>query len=115
MGASFEVKGNILFIRMWGELDHHLTDALREEADRKIGENNILHLIFDYEKIAFMDSSGIGFVMGRFQKIRDKGGKAVIIGTNPYADKIFEMSGIYQIMRKCPDQKEAEGYLKGER
>lgn len=115
MGASFDVNGNILFIKLEGELDHHCADAIRQKADMEIERRDIMHIIFDYEHINFMDSSGIGFVMGRYKKVHEKGGKAFIIGANAYVDKIFEMSGIYQIITKCEDAEAAYGNIKGER
>ena len=115
MGVSFREKGNILFIRLSGELDHHQAEEIRRRTDRRIEEKDILDLVFDCEEVRFMDSSGIGFVMGRYRKVKEKGGRAVILGTSSYADAIFEMAGIYQIIKKCGDEKQARAYCRQER
>lgn len=115
MGAVFGQAGNILSIRLDGELDHHFADAVKEKADMLMEQRDMRHIIFDFEHINFMDSSGIGFVMGRYKKVQEKGGKAVIIGVNDYVDRIFKMSGIYQLIPKCRDLEEAGRLIKGER
>lgn len=112
MGAVFETKGNILLIHLAGEIDHHCVDEIREDADHLIQQNKIRHVVFDYENVSFMDSSGVGFVMGRYKQINQKGGQALIIGSNQYIDKIFQMSGIYIIMKKMDSFDDACQFLK---
>mgnify|MGYP004591965103 CR=1 FL=1 len=115
MGAVFGQSGNILSIKLDGELDHHSADVVKEKADMLIDQKDMRHIIFDFKHINFMDSSGIGFVMGRYRKVQEKGGQAVIVGANAYVDRIFQMSGIYQIIGKCRDMDEAVGLIEGER
>lgn len=52
------------------ELDHHLADEMRDVIDTIIEERGVRHLIFDFSKISFMDSSGIGLIMGRYKNCR---------------------------------------------
>ena len=67
---QFQVKGRTLVIRMPKELDHHTTGQIPGTADRMIGEKNIQRIEFDFRDTGFMDSSGIGVIMGRYQKLR---------------------------------------------
>ena len=67
---QFQVKGRTLVIRMPKELDHHTTGQIPGIADRMIGEKNIQRIEFDFRDTGFMDSSGIGVIMGRYQKLR---------------------------------------------
>ena len=70
---QFQVKGRTLVIRMPKELDHHTTGQIPGTADRMIGEKNIQRIEFDFRDTGFMDSSGIGVIMGRYQKLRQCG------------------------------------------
>ena len=60
----YMVTGDRLVISMNAELDHHLADEMRDVIDTIIEERGVRHLIFDFSKISFMDSSGIGLIMG---------------------------------------------------
>ena len=61
------------------ELDHHSAEYIREEADRILSERNIRSIVFDFAKTSFMDSSGIGMIMGRYKSIRFLGGKVIAV------------------------------------
>ena len=101
MQIQADKRGNILYIRLQGEMDEHSASFTRREADRladnfRGGER----AVFDLEKVAFMDSSGIGFLLGRF-KLCNRFGVAVYIKSpNAAADKILEMSGVYALIPK---------------
>ena len=64
MEKIFVIKGTNLTIHMPKELDHHNAEEIKREADRLLGTRNIRSIIFDFEKTSFMDSSGIGMIMG---------------------------------------------------
>ena len=64
--AGYELCGNVLVIVPFKELDHCCAVDVREEADSLIEKSGALHLLFDFSEISFMDSSGIGVVMGRY-------------------------------------------------
>lgn len=107
MRLKLEVIDRTMIVSFNGELDHHSAGEAREEIDRKIESNNIINLIFDLSNLKFMDSSGIGVVIGRYKVISKKNGKVAVINLNPHVDKIFEMSGIYKIINKCSNKQEA--------
>ena len=115
MQIIFQTKEKTLIVKLIGELDHHVAGGVKERIDKKITSGAIKNLIFDFSALSFMDSSGIGFVMGRYRQAHEKGGRAFIVGANDYVDKIFEMSGIYQIIQKCETVEEACTLIKGER
>lgn len=97
---TFEVKKGCLIIRIRDELDHHRAVALREEADRRITKEGAKHIIFDFEGVPFMDSSGIGMIMGRYKRVIFTGGRAFVTGVGPSVDRIFRISGLYKIIEK---------------
>jgi len=88
-----------LLINVIGELDHHIALQLKEEADIKMLSSNAINVIFDLSKMTFMDSSGIGVIMGRYKKARTLGGKTVAYGINSDTLRIIKMSGMDKIIK----------------
>lgn len=107
MLTKFEIVNNDLVVKLDGELDHHTAKTVREEIDRQIDENNTKNIIFDLEGIHFMDSSGIGVVMGRYKKVHRLGGETGVINLSSRVEKIFKMSGLFNIVKKFENKKEA--------
>ncbi len=99
-GAEYEIDGRCLVIRLRNELDHHNAVQIREEADRIIDRKNIKHIIFDFSGAGFMDSAGIGVIMGRYRKVIFIGGKIAVSNVNSAVDRIFRISGLYKIIEK---------------
>lgn len=97
MQIEFEMTDDILIANLDGELDHHTSSLVREEIDKTVDAFHSKHLIFNFKKVTFMDSSGIGVIMGRYNKISQLGGRLVITGYNEYIDRILDMAGIYTI------------------
>ena len=89
-------SGNLLIVRVAGELDHHFADEIRMRIDAEIMKPPVTNILFDFNNLSFMDSSGIGMIMGRYKKIKALGGKAWIICNNPNATRILEMSGVFK-------------------
>lgn len=80
------------------ELDHHIANEVREEIDYVIQEKQVKNIVFDFKNMNFMDSSGIGVVIGRYKKISSEGGRVAVININPRVKKIFELSGMNKII-----------------
>lgn len=74
----YMVSGNNLVISLNAELDHHLADEMREVIDDIIDKRGVDRVIIDFSKVDFMDSAGIGLIMGRYKKIRDIGDICVV-------------------------------------
>ena len=90
-----------------GELDHHLAGSVRETIDRKLKSTNAVNIIFDFTKVGFMDSSGIGVIMGRYKLSKMLGGKVIIYGAKKQTRRIIEMSGIDKIVKLCDKLEQA--------
>ena len=93
--------GKLLIVKVSGELDHHFADEIRIRIDVELMKPPVRDILFDFDGLSFMDSSGIGMIMGRYKKVKALGGKAWIICNNPNATRILEMSGIFQFIEKC--------------
>lgn len=87
-----------LIIKITGEIDHHTSEMIRDKIDKEFKRNNAKNIIFDFSEINFMDSSGIGVIMGRYKSADQLGGKIAIAGANPSLNRIFNISGLYKIV-----------------
>ncbi|NLY71907.1 MAG: anti-sigma factor antagonist [Clostridiales bacterium] len=115
MGITFEMIDDILIAILSGELDHHTSLEIREEIDHTFDTFQANNLILSFEKVTFMDSAGIGVVMGRYNKVRTKNGKLALTGCNHYIDRILDMAGIYTIAKCYPSINEAISALREEK
>lgn len=104
----------ILIVSLEGELDHHTSTAVREEIDKTIEVFRSQHLVLDFSKISFMDSSGIGVIMGRYNKIFKSGGTLMITGCDDYIHRILDMAGIFTIAKETANVAEAINWIKTE-
>lgn len=109
----YELKNNCLIIYVIDDLDHHTVGCLRDKSDRLIDAGDIRHVIFDFENVNFMDSSGIGLIMGRYKKVMFLGGKTAVTNIGNNVDRIFKMSGLYKIIEKYSTPQEAIDALTG--
>ena len=96
---SVEVRSNKLYINMSGEIDHHRAGILREESDEVLNRTYIKEIIFDFSGIRFMDSSGIGLIMGRYKKIKPMNGEIFVCNLGLSMQRIFKLSGLYKITK----------------
>ena len=99
MKPVFETTGTCLNIKLPEELDHPASDEIRRESDRIIGHDYIKNMIFDFSETVFMDSSGIGVIMGRYRHIFLLGGEVWAIHTSERMRQILNMSGVTKIIQ----------------
>ena len=111
MEKIFVIKGTNLTIHMPKELDHHNAEEIKREADRLLGTRNIRSIIFDFEKTSFMDSSGIGLAMGRYNKVKDLAGSIVIVPGSPYVSRVLGLSGLFGLIPKTSSKRSALEYI----
>jgi len=95
-----ETSGKNLIVKLKGELDHHTSEATRRKIDSSFIDKNLLNIILDLRELTFMDSSGIGLIMGRYKKVKDRQGNLIIVSDNRYVDRILNMSGLLKIIDK---------------
>ena len=95
-------KGENLYIYLSGEIDEHSVACIRERADRLIDENaGLSRAVFNLAGVKFMDSTGIGFLIGRYKKASKLAMPMYIENPNFAADKILNLSGIYSLIPKA--------------
>ena len=78
MPVTIETNGDTMVARLSGELDHHHTQKLQEEIDRNVQKERPARLALDFAGVEFMDSSGIGLVLGRYRLMQEMNGKLVL-------------------------------------
>lgn len=107
MHLNYQVQENCLTIFLPSEIDHHNAEDIRKHADKVIEEQQIRCVIFDFEETNFMDSSGIGVIMGRYKLIYLLGGEVWAIHTNERMKKILTMSGVARIIQIYEEENQA--------
>ncbi|NOU97621.1 anti-sigma F factor antagonist [Paenibacillus sp. LMG 31456] len=100
MSLHIELKHQrkALIVRLKGELDHHTADTVRARMEEALEKGNVSHIILSLKELSFMDSSGLGVILGRYKQIVAKGGKMVVCDVNPSVYRLFEMSGLFKIL-----------------
>ena len=91
-------KQDALVVALDGELDHYCDQSIRRQLDEMLADPSVRYLVLDFDKLTFMDSSGIGVILGRYRILRDRGGKMAVCHMNPHIARIFHMSGMDRII-----------------
>ena len=95
---EFKVVDNYLMIRLPDEIDHHKSVDISSRADRYILSKKVGNVVFEFENTTFMDSSGIGIILGRYKKISCFGGKVYAVNADSRIRRILMMSGLQNIV-----------------
>ncbi len=95
---DFQVIDNCLMIRLPEEVDHYGAGYICENADRLLCREGVSNIVFDFENTRFMDSSGIGIIMGRYRKISCFGGRVYAIHADRQIRRILSVSGLEKIV-----------------
>ncbi len=97
MPTRLDVKENVVTAYLSGEIDHHTAKKIRDEIDNAVEENRPEILVLDFGEVGFMDSSGIGLVMGRFKTMQAVGGKIVVQNPSLHIKKVMRLAGLDRI------------------
>ena len=101
MDVKYKISCGILTIYFSGELDEHTSSNARIILDRLFLDNsNVKRVIYDLSGITFMDSTGIGLLIGRYKKLKQFNIPSYISGASVNTEKIIEIAGLYDIMPK---------------
>lgn len=100
--------GERLLVGLDGELDHYCAQSVRRELDGMLRDPTVRQLILDFSGLTFMDSSGIGVILGRYRQLRDRGGVVGVIHMSPHIARIFHMSGMDRVIRQLDKQEAAQ-------
>ncbi len=109
--ANYYLKKQFLFVRLKGELDQESCKMMRNKLCELIEKHDVINLIFNMEELEFMDSSGIGIIIGRYNQLKRKGGKVVLCSLNKYIEKIIMLAGLPRICMLKENETCAYEYL----
>ena len=96
---EYERKKGTVTVRLTGELDHCSAQSIRRELDALIAEPDVKTLILDLRDMPFMDSSGIGLVMGRYKRMHDMGADLLIANPTPPIERLIRLASVERIVR----------------
>lgn len=98
MQINFKVEEENLLVNFSGELDHHTAKYVREKIDEAYESKNVKHIVIDLNELNFMDSSGIGLLMGRYKIVSKNNGSLSLTNVSSRVEKILKMSGVLKIV-----------------
>ena len=98
MNVKHFIEDRLLVFEITEEIDHHVCEIIRRRADYEIQRFMPKRVIFDFNRVVFMDSAGIGLVIGRYKNVKSFGGTLEMVNVNESLKKVFEMSGILKLV-----------------
>ncbi len=113
MQIKLKLSQRTLIVSLAGELDHHEAEPIRNIIERAITERDVKNLIFDFSELSFMDSSGIGMIIGRYKLIKSLGGTVCLVCNGGRMEKLVTMSGLTKLISVCKTVEQALSEVKG--
>ena len=95
--VSFREEGDELYVHLLPEIDHHMARGVREDIDEMLFKLTPVSLILDFSEVKFMDSSGVGLIIGRAEICRELGCSVKLRGLSKMISRIIKLSGIEKI------------------
>lgn len=108
MDMTSLVKDGKIVVYLSGEIDHHTTASIRESIDRLIVSQKPSALIMDLKGVNFMDSSGLGLILGRYRKIKELSGEMYLCGADERTMKILKMAGVDKLIKSIDSNATAD-------
>ena len=99
MNVTYDSQKRLLNLQITEEVDHFMAEKIRNKADFEIQKYMPKKVIMDFNKVSFMDSAGIGMILGRYKTTQMHGGTLNISNVSPSIKKVLEMSGILKIIK----------------
>ena len=97
MVIRMSTDGKALTVWLSGELDHHAARTMREQIDAAIDCSAATHLQLDFSGVGFMDSSGIGLIMGRYRLMQGRGGTLAVVGASERLQRVMKLAGLNKL------------------
>jgi stage II sporulation protein AA (anti-sigma F factor antagonist) len=103
MHINTRVEEKTLVVKVFGELDLVIAEQFKAKIEKELKQLKINNLVLDLQDVTFIDSSGLGVILGRYKMLREKQGKMALINPQPPVKKILELSGVLQIINIYED------------
>jgi stage II sporulation protein AA (anti-sigma F factor antagonist) len=98
--VKVEEKDGVFVAWLSGDLDHHAAEDVRRELDSALVRKKGGRVVLDMSRLTFMDSSGIGVVLGRYRKVKEAGGRLTVRAPSAKTDRLLRLAGIYTVIEK---------------
>lgn len=112
IGVNVQTQDDIMFVALTGELDQSTTNQVKVRLMTTIAAHDIKYIVFNLKSLSFMDSSGIGIILGRYNQVKSVGGQVFVLGMSPTVNKLFQMAGLNQIITVIDDETKVMQLLK---
>ena len=96
MQEMYKLEGTVLTVVLPQDVDHPVTDLVRRETDHIINQNYIRKIVFDFTHTEFMDSSGVGLLMGRYRAMGMRKESIQAVGVSRDIDRLLHLSGLHR-------------------
>jgi stage II sporulation protein AA (anti-sigma F factor antagonist) len=111
MDITTEKVGEALLARVHGELDLNTARSFRARLEADLDRFGARHLVLDLDGVDFIDSSGMGAILGRYKRVVEKGGQLAVCRPREHVKRLLELAGVTRIIRVCRDAREALALL----
>lgn len=95
---NIKCEGDYMIVELDGEIDEYVSEEIKLKIDEAYNDVKGKDLILDFNKVDFVDSSGIGLILGRYKKVLENNGKVYVVGMQEQVQKVFEISDIYRLV-----------------
>ncbi len=107
MQIKIETKNDVLIAELNGEIDHHSAEEIRNKVENELKSQNLKNIVMNFKGVRFMDSSGIGVIIGRYKYAKALGGNLVACELTTEVKRIFDISGLLKIVEVYDDCNDA--------
>lgn len=111
LNVQLFIKKDVLFNRLEGELDQGSVEDFRVKVIELIDKYHIKYLVLNFHNLSFMDSSGIGFIIGRYNQLKQLNGKIILCDMNDQIERIVYLSGLNKICLIMDNEEKVNEYL----
>lgn len=111
MAVTTKIYKGALLVKISGDFDMCIAAIFKEKVDNCLKQAELKDIAVDLSEVGFIDSSGIGVLIGRYKKVANLGGKMILSGMCEPVQKILSLSGVLKIIDFCQDENEALAYL----
>lgn len=101
-------KKDVLLVRLAGELDQCSASGIRRDLDQMLLDPRVRHLVIDLRDMPFMDSSGLGVILGRYRMMQERGGTVSLMHLSPQVKRVYDLSGMARIIPVVEEKEAAE-------
>ena len=96
--VTYEVRGDAFLVRVGGEIDHHSAVSVRTSIDERLRADRPRRVLLELSAVDFMDSSGLGLIMGRYALVKQYGGTLAVLDPSPAVLKIIRLAGMERMV-----------------